>query len=65
MPEARGLRRIAVVRETNVRQDQKLGGRTKTLERGHGPYDCPAANSSNEGSSVKEEQDEFKRQPST
>jgi len=36
MPEARGLRKLAVVREINGRQDQNLGGRTNTLERGHG-----------------------------
>ena len=36
MPEARGLRKLAVVREINVGQDQNLGGCTDTLERGHG-----------------------------
>ena len=36
MPEARGMRKTAVVREINVGQDQNLGGCTDTLERGHG-----------------------------
>ncbi len=36
MPEARGIRKTALVRDSKVRQDQNLGGRTNTLERGHG-----------------------------